>query len=793
MSERIDGGIPLSDSQEGIWRAQRLAGPRAVYSVGQVVEITGALDVAAFEAALHRTVEETEILGVRFTEDAAGTVRAVPLGVGRPALRVEEWDGTGGDRRAWLESRMREELAAVEDPLTARLSSFVLFRLDADQYCWFQGYNHLLLDGYACTLMARRVAEIYSAIVADREFPESGQISLREAFDEETAYRDSGDFAEDGRYLRDRFSDRPELAEVARLSGVGGGAGSVVRVTGTLAPDAADALRTAADSAGLPTSRLLLAAAGAFVSGMAGASEALLSLPMTGRVSETDLRARVTRANMLPLRFPVPTGANLLDLAHTAHEAVAGLLRHQRYRGERLRRELGWPEGDRWHFGPYVNILPRAGELAFGDSRGVARDVSTRLVEDFGVLIDRTATGIDITVEANAALYDRAWTRAVHRSLVGFVERAVRAPAAPVRRVEVAGDDERGLVTGAWNATGEVTEPGLVVERFRGWVAGAPGAVALWSGGRALSYAEVDAWSDALARGLVARGVRAESRVGLCLPRGVEMVVAILAVWKAGGAYVPLDPEYPSERLEFMVADSGAELVVVGEGTAGCLSAGVLLDELVSDAGLLPEVRGDQLAYVIYTSGSTGRPKGVAVAHASVANLASVMRPVLGVEPGVTALQFASFSFDAAVLDVAVTLAAGGALAIASAEERQDASALAAMVKAAGVTVASVVPSLLGVLEPGAVAGVGNWVLGAERLEAGLAAKWREGARVWNTYGPTEATVITTSVLLDEGITGEDAPPAIGRPLGNVRTYVLDAFLRPVPAGVAGELYIAGD
>ncbi|MFC8351050.1 amino acid adenylation domain-containing protein [Streptomyces sp. NPDC057280] len=804
MSERIDGGIPLSDSQEGIWRAQRLAGPRARYSVGQAVEITGALDVAVFEAALHRTVEETEILGLRFSEDGTGAVRGVPLGAGPWALPVEEWSegsegsGAGGDddRRTWLESRMREELAAVENPLADRLHSFVLFRLDAERYCWFQGYNHLLLDGYACTLMARRVAETYSALVAGREFPESDHISLRETFAEEAAYRGSAEFAEDRRYLCDRFADRPEIAEAARLSTVSrGGAGSVLRVTDTLAPDAADALRAAADGAGLPTSRLLLAAAGAFVSGMAGAAEALLSLPMTGRVSDTDLRARVTRANMLPLRFPVPTGANLLDLAHTAHQAVAELLRHQRYRGERLRRELGWPEGDRWHFGPYVNILPRAGELAFGDCRGVARDVSTRLVEDFGVLVDRTATGIEITVEANPALYDQAWTRAVHRSLVGFVERAVREPATPVRRIGVAGDDERGLVAVVeeWNATAEVTEAGLVVERIRARVAEAPGAVALWSGGRAWSYAEVDAWSDAVARGLVARGVGRESRVGLCLPRGAEMVVAVLGVWKAGGAYVPLDPEYPTERLEFMVADSGAGVVLVTEVTAGRVASGVLLDEVVSEAGVLPEVGGDQLAYVIYTSGSTGRPKGVAVAHASVANLASVMRPVLGVEPGVTALQFASFSFDAAVLDVAVTLAAGGTLAIASAEERRDASALAAMVEAAGVDVASVVPSLLGVLEPDAVPGIGNWVLGAERLEAGLAAKWRAGARVWNTYGPTEATVITTAVLLEDGITGEDAPPAIGRPLGNVRTYVLDAFLRPVPVGVPGELYIAGD
>ncbi|MBZ9641753.1 non-ribosomal peptide synthetase, partial [Streptomyces sp. PSKA30] len=407
-----------------------------------------------------------------------------------------------------------------------------------------------------------------------------------------------------------------------------------------------------------------------------------------------------------------------------------------------------------------------------------------------------TPAGLGGGILFAADLFDEGTVRRLAERLVRVLEQVAADPELRLSDLDLLDAAERLAVVEEWNDTASEVDASTVLERFRQWAVETPDAVALWSGGRALSYAEVDARSDALARGLVARGVGRESRVGLCLPRGAEMVVAILAVWKAGGAYVPLDPEYPSDRLVFMVADSGAELVLVTDETAGCLSADietVLLDGLESDLGVLPAVGANQLAYVIYTSGSTGRPKGVAVGHASVANLASAMRPVLGVEAGVTALQFASFSFDASVLDVAVTLAAGGTLAIASADERLDPSALAGMLEAAGVEVASVVPSLLGVLEPDAVSGVGNWVLGAERLEAGLAAKWREGARVWNTYGPTEATVITTAVLLEEGITGEDAAPAIGSPLPNVRTYVLDAYLRPVPVGVTGELYVAGD
>ncbi|MBL1120827.1 AMP-binding protein, partial [Streptomyces sp. 110] len=161
------------------------------------------------------------------------------------------------------------------------------------------------------------------------------------------------------------------------------------------------------------------------------------------------------------------------------------------------------------------------------------------------------------------------------------------------------------------------------------------------------------------------------------------------------------------------------------------------------------------------------------------------------VDAGVVALQFASFSFDAAVLDVAVTLAAGGTLAVASAEERKDPQALAEMVGRCGVRVASVVPSLLGVLDPDAVAGVGNWVLGAERLSAELAGRWSAGARVWNTYGPTEATVITTATAMPLDPELGTAPP-IGRPLPNNKVFVLDTFLKPVPVGVTGEVYIAG-
>ncbi|MGE6738022.1 AMP-binding protein, partial [Streptomyces sp. NPDC059900] len=203
-----------------------------------------------------------------------------------------------------------------------------------------------------------------------------------------------------------------------------------------------------------------------------------------------------------------------------------------------------------------------------------------------------------------------------------------------------------------------------VPELIRAHVLRSPDAVAVRCGEESLSYGELDGRSNRLARYLCGLGVGRESRVGLRLPRGLDMVVSMLAVWKAGGAYVPLDPDYPADRLEFMAADSEASLVIDAAGLDGARTVIAAESAQPLHVGFDP----DQLAYVIYTSGSTGRPKGVAVTHRGVVDLVETMGPVLGAGPGEVTLQFASFSFDASVLDVTTTLASGGTLAIATGE-----------------------------------------------------------------------------------------------------------------------------
>ncbi|MDH6223010.1 non-ribosomal peptide synthetase, partial [Streptomyces pseudovenezuelae] len=285
--------------------------------------------------------------------------------------------------------------------------------------------------------------------------------------------------------------------------------------------------------------------------------------------------------------------------------------------------------------------------------------------------------GLRGSVVAAADLFDAATAERVVGWLRRVLETVVGVPGARLSAVDVLGEDERRRVLVEWNDTAGVVPDVLVPEQFARRAAADPGAVAVVFEGAEVSYGELDARANRLAHVLRARGVGPESVVGLCLPRGVDMVAAILGVWKAGAAYVPLDPEYPVERLEFMVADAGVEIVVETAGSAGGLGARqvMALDDPAVEAALAgasssaaaTRVANDQVAYVIYTSGSTGRPKGVQATHAGVANLAGALRPELGVARGMRVLQFASFSFDASVLDVAATLSGGGALVVAGA------------------------------------------------------------------------------------------------------------------------------
>ncbi|MET0495919.1 MAG: amino acid adenylation domain-containing protein [Actinoplanes sp.] len=330
--------------------------------------------------------------------------------------------------------------------------------------------------------------------------------------------------------------------------------------------------------------------------------------------------------------------------------------------------------------------------------------------------------------------------------------------------------------------------------------------VAVVGDAASMSFRELDERSNRLARLLIAQGVGPEVAVALWLDRSVDFVVAALAVVKAGGVYVPVDVGYPASRAEFMMADARVRCVVttVAARLSGQSSGAfevVLDDPKIADeiagypADAVPDtqrnapLRPDHAAYVIFTSGSTGRPKGVVVTHRNVVNLVRAQATVLGLGPGKRRLQFASVSFDASVSEVWTTLLSGAALVVTDGSRLVPGRALVETVRNRGVTHVTLPPSLLGAVEAeGGLPDLVTLVVAGESCPPAVVARWCANRRMFNAYGPTETTVAAT---VSEPLTGRGTPP-IGRPIDNVRTYVLDENLREQPVGEPGELYIAG-
>ncbi len=414
--------------------------------------------------------------------------------------------------------------------------------------------------------------------------------------------------------------------------------------------------------------------------------------------------------------------------------------------------------------------------------------------------------GLNLRFHYSADLFDRAAAERVAERLVRLLEQIAADPARPLHRLEILDPAERRQLVRDFNETAAPLPQATLVEMFEQQVRKTPDHVALLFEDRQWTYAELDARANQLAWRLIADGIGPEDIVAICLERSIEMVVAILATLKAGAAYLPLDPDYPAERLAFLLEDARPKRILTSSALCAKLPEAshglcLLLDtpevatdlagfaaSAPADADRTTPLRPQHPAYLIYTSGSTGKPKGVIVAHAGLPSLAQAQINRVRVTETSRVLQLASWSFDAALSEMAMALCSGATLVLATRDERGGRS-LDHLVAGRNVTHATFTPTVIKTLTAESATSLQAIIIAGESCSADIATRWAARFRVINAYGPTEATVCAT---MTTPLNIEGNTPPIGAPIANTRVYVLDADLQPCPMDVVGELYIAG-
>jgi amino acid adenylation domain-containing protein len=799
------GALPLSLAQERLWFLDRLEPGSAVYNVPMARRLGGALDEAALERALGEIVRRHEALRTVFAEVGGSPVQVIAP-FGGFALPVEDLSGSSdADREAAVRRRAREEAARPFDLAAGPLFRAALLRLGQEEHVLLLSMHHIVSDGWSMGVLYRELSALYAAYREGRESPLAElavqyadyAVWQREQLEGEVLDRQLA-------YWRERLAGAPELLELPTdhpRPAVQTFRGATVPME--LPLGLLERLQALGRSEGATLYMTLLGAFQLLLSKYAGSDDVVVGSPTAGRT-----RAEVEEligffVNTLVLRTDVSGDPGFREVLGRVREATLGAYEHQEVPFERLVAELQ-PERSRSHAPLFqVSFTMDAMQDAGGGLAGLSVQGAGTELEvaklDLALTLIATSRGLRGGLTYSTDLFEPGTIERMARHLERVLEQVAVDAGVRLSRVELLGEAERALVLEAWNRTeAEYPADRCIHELFVAQAARTPEAVAVLFEGAQLTYGELDARANRLAHYLVRRGVGPETRVGVCLERGPEMVVAILAVLKAGGAYLPLDPDYPAERLAFMLADSGAPLLLtrlpLPEGLASDSVEVVCLDaareRIEAESGRAPAagVLPGNVAYVIYTSGSTGRPKGVMVPHRGVPNLAYAQARRFGIDGTSRVLQFASFSFDAAVAEVFDALLAGATLVMAPREALLPGEGLLETLRRGRVTVATLPPSVLAILPPDDLPELRTVVSAGEAVDAATVERWSAGHVFVNAYGPTEVTVCATTAHCE----ADGRVPAIGRPLENVRVYVLDAAGRPAPAGVPGELYVGG-
>ena len=806
----------LSYAQQRMWFLWQLDPASGAYNLPGAVRLKGALNLGALEQAFTSLVARHETLRTVFQRQADERLVQVAI---EPSLAVEHLDFSAlapvEREQAVNEAATRQSLLPF-DLENGPLLRVQLLKLDTQEHVLLLTLHHIVSDGWSMNVLIDEFIRCYDAYERN-ETPQLPALPIQYSDYAlwQRRWLEAGEQARQLDYWQARLGDEHPVLELptdhprpAMPSYQG------TRHNFAIEPALAAQLRTCAQKHNVTLFMLLLGAFNVLLHRYTGQGDIRVGVPIANR-NRTEVEGLIGFfVNTQVLRTELTGQTRVADLLQSIKEHALGAQAHQELPFERLVEALK-VERSLSHtplFQVMYNHQPVVADIA---SVSTASGLELALVEWQG----RT-TQFDLTLDTyeksgtlHAALtyandlFDAPSIERMARHWISLLQAMVVEGEQRVGELPMLDVDEQQVLVHAWNQTAQAypTERGIH-QLIEDQVQHTPHAPALVFGDTTLTYAQLDARANRLAHALREKGVGPDALVGICVERSIEMVVGLLAILKAGGAYVPLDPEYPLERLAYMIEDSGIQLLLSQHSLLPLLpTEGIQVIALDPPASWLDgyssespkvSVHALNLAYVIYTSGSTGKPKGAGNSHRALVNRLSWMQQAYGLDGNDAVLQKTPFSFDVSVWEFFWPLMAGARLVIAAPGEHREPARLIETIGQHGITTLHFVPSMLQAFihEPGvqACTSLKRIVCSGEALA--LDAQRQvfvklPGAGLYNLYGPTEAAIdVTHWTCVDEGA---DSVP-IGRPIANLGTYVLDAQLNPVPAGVSGELYLGG-
>ena len=796
----------LSFAQQRLWFLDQFSPGSCAYNVPRVFRLRGQLNVQALQSALDSLIERHEILRTVFKMAQAEPVQVIqaPRSV---SLSIRDLSATPEkEQKAKLDETVMSEVKRPFDLSSDWMLRATLINLGSEDHVLVVMSHHIASDGWSKSVMFRELAEFYNAAVSNTKAaiaPLPIQYSDFAAWQKQ--WVNSVRLQRQAAYWKKQLDGAPALLELPTdfpRPAVQGFEG-VTECCFFPSPLLGD-LKTLSQREGVTLFMTLFASFQVMLARYSGQDDIVIGTPIAGRV-RAELEPLIGDfVNMLAVRTDLSGGPSFRELLQRTKKVALDAYDNQDLPFESLVEEL--EHGRDMSRAPIFQTIfiletapppppPMQGlklEILDYDTPTAKSDLILILAED--------AAGLKVKLEYRSDLFRKTTVDRFLAQYRTLLESIVADPSQPITKLAICVPEEQKQLA-AWNDTAHENLERCLHQLFEDQVARTPDALALEFKDRKLSYREFNERANQLAHYLIGMGVKPDSRVGVFVHRSPEMLIALMGIMKAAGAYVPIDPAYPRDRVEFMLQDGGAEVLVTNSTLLETISAhgakAVCFDrdaaELAQQSTGNPKtsVTPANLSYVIYTSGSTGRPKGVQLEHRNVANFIGYVQRMFQVGQNDAYLGVASMSFDASVLDFYLPLSVGAKFVILDADTTRDPSALAETMARTGVTVMHATPSTWRSLVDAEWKGSSTFKLlsGGEALSWDLAKELLPRcAALWNLYGPTETAVYSAV----HKVTASDGTVLVGRPIDNTQIYILDSLQQTTPIGVPGEICIGG-